>query len=83
MPNKDSMPIPAIITPAISSFRSKDRVLRRRVVFLAVERLEGLRPVDLRVVDLRPDGFRVVDLRVVFLPVLRFRDVLLFFRAMG
>jgi len=73
-------------TPAMSSLRSKESPLRRWVDFLAVERLDDLRPVDLRVVDRRPDAFRDadfrdVDLRVVFLRVLRLRVELLFFRA--
>ena len=63
----------------MSSFRSKESVLRFRVDFLAVEWLGDLRPVDLRVVDLRPEDLRVVD----FLRVLLLRDELLFLRAIG
>ena len=65
----------------ISNLRSNEGALRRRVDFLAVERLKDLRPDDLRPDDLRAADFRDVDLRVVFLPVLCLRDELLFLRA--
>ena len=61
----------------MSSLRSRESVLLRGFRD-AVGLPAGLRALFLRVADLPLDDFRAVDFRVV-----RLRDELVFFRAMG